>query len=525
MLSDNIQSVQPIERWIEKWSLLLQKRAFCDIFSKGFSFSKKAAFLSQAETEKALRRRVMRYFFREVVPMRAIQHLDVPTQFAKWSDLSSSKCVLTLEQRKNFQRPHLLACPWYIDLARNDKCPSEEASLKASCNQEVLAQSLALIMLEDQLAAFDDGLTGKERAKALAKKNNLEEKEKAKEDIRKEQELERETKKKEAEERQQLGMKVKKLSLRKVLQDEGISPSESSKPTCSTAILAHSSYSIPTFDTSVDSSNILNISDGLDVILNQFKKLIEDQVPKAWEKISKFLKSHQGNKKKEQHGIVDGLPLMDLVIFDVPKNLLVPGILPAGEVLHWNKLKIKSKNNGRQESPWIHKVFEFANTWLQDDGAVLVFYPDSRFVSNEIVSWAEWENLQEENKWFVSNKLPLTKPDCVGLMVKYFMAKLFVWTENIGNDYEDNYPRSNFSFNQQKELLAQGIDLPNDGTIKNVVIVENITLCTSTGFPWRGGQEKSVNLFQALVDLYSKEEDIVLDLTAATSYFLIFGHC
>jgi hypothetical protein len=113
----------------------------------------------------------------------------------------------------------------------------------------------------------------------------------------------------------------------------------------------------------------------------------------------------------------------------------------------------------------------------------------------------------------------------VDLTVKYFMAKLFVWRENIGDDHEDNYLCSNFSFNQQKELLAQGIDLPNDGTIKNVVTMENLTLCASTGFPWRGGREKSVNLFQALVDLCSEEEDIVLDLTAATGYSLISGHC
>ena len=95
------------------------------------------------------------------------------------------------------------------------------------------------------------------------------------------------------------------------------------------------------------------------------------------------------------------------------------------------------------------------------------------------------------------------------------MAKLFVLRENIGDDPEDNYLRSDFSFNQQKELLAQAIDLPNDGTIRNVVTVENLTLCVATGFPWRGGQEKSVNLLQALVDLCC-EEDIVLDLTAGT---------
>ena len=100
----------------------------------------------------------------------------------------------------------------------------------------------------------------------------------------------------------------------------------------------------------------------------------------------------------------------------------------------------------------------------------------------------------------------------MGCTIKYFMAKLFVRRKNIGHDPEDNYPCSDFSFNQQKELLAQGIDLPNHGTIKNVVTVENLTLCAGTRFPWRDGREKSVNLFQALVDLCSKEEDIVLDL-------------
>ena len=113
----------------------------------------------------------------------------------------------------------------------------------------------------------------------------------------------------------------------------------------------------------------------------------------------------------------------------------------------------------------------------------------------------------------------------MGLTIKYSMAKLFVWTENIGNDHEDNYPCSNFFFNQQKELLAQGIDLSNDNIIKNVVTVENLILCAGTGFPWRSGREKSVNHFQTLVDLCSEEEDIILDLTAAIGYSLISGHC
>jgi hypothetical protein len=279
--TDVTHNVVTIERWIEKWSLLLWKRAFRDNFSKTSSYSKKSDFLAQPDTEKALRRTVMRYFYRELVPMRVIQRADVPARFAKWSDISSSECVFTLDQRKYFQRPHLLACPWYIDLARTDRCPSEEASLKATCDQEAMVMSSALIVLEDPLAPTDDGLTDKERAKAKAKKDNLEKREKAKEDKKREREQERETKKKEAEERRQLSLKVKKLGLKKVLEDEGISPSGSSKPTSSTAMPAPSSYSIPTFDTSVDSSHFLIINDAADVILGQFEKLAEGLVPEA----------------------------------------------------------------------------------------------------------------------------------------------------------------------------------------------------------------------------------------------------
>ena len=447
--------------------------------------------------------------------MRAIQRSDLPARFAKWSDLSSSECVFTLDQRKNFQRPHLLACPWYIDLSRGDKCPSEEASLKASCEQEVLAQAASQPLEDDlQLVLFDESLTDKERAKAEAKLKLMKDREKAKEDRKKEREADKEKKQKEAEERRQLASKVKRWGLKKVLEEEGISPSASSKPTSSTAMPAPSSYSIPTIDASVDSSSVLIINLAPDVILGQFEKLPEGQVPEAWGSITEFLKLNQGEKVRLQHGVGDDTPLVDLVVFDIPENLPVPGIPPTGEVPPWNQLKIRTKSNKRQESPWIHKAFEFASTWLQDDGAVLVLYPDSRFISNEISSWADWASFQEEDKWFVSNELPLTRPDYEGRTVKYFMAKLFVRKEN--DDPEDTYPQSNFSFNPQKELLAQGIDLRNDGMIKNVVTAENLTIRSSTGFPWRAGREKSVNFFQALVDLCSEEDDIVLDLTAGT---------
>ena len=93
------------------------------------------------------------------------------------------------------------------------------------------------------------------------------------------------------------------------------------------------------------------------------------------------------------------------------------------------------------------------------------------------------------------------------------MAKLFVRRENQAADPDDSFPRSDFSFNEQVDLLSQGIDLPNDRTIRNVMPAASLILCSGIGLPWRGVREKSVNLLQALIDLCSEEEDIVLDIT------------
>ena len=94
------------------------------------------------------------------------------------------------------------------------------------------------------------------------------------------------------------------------------------------------------------------------------------------------------------------------------------------------------------------------------------------------------------------------------------MAKLFIRRESQAVDPDDSFPRSDFSFNDQVDLLSQGIDLPNDGTIRNVMPAASLTLRSGTGLLWRGARDKSVNLLQALIDLCSK--DIVLDLTAGT---------
>ena len=276
-LSFAADSIVPIQRWIEKWSLVLWRRAFREFFSRNSTFSKKVEFLSQADTEKAMKRAVMRYFFRELLLAGAIQRISLPSRFSKWIDTSSSECVFILEQKRNFKRPHLMPCPWYIELARNDSCLSKEAALRASCEQQVLIEGDSGPVVEAVEDIADDGLTEKERAKAASKLAKAQAKEKEWEEKWLAKEQKREEWKKETKERRQLGLKVKKLGLKKVLEDEGISISGSSRPTSSTPVSATlgstSTYSIRTLDEHVTNSEVLVVNSGSDNILGAYEKL------------------------------------------------------------------------------------------------------------------------------------------------------------------------------------------------------------------------------------------------------------
>ena len=171
-------SIVPIHRWIEKWSLVLWRQAFQEFFSRNSTFLKKVEFLSQVDMEKAMKRAVMRYFFHELLPSGAIQRINLPPWFSKRIDTSSSECVFTLEQKKNFKRPHLMPCPWYIELACNDSCPSEKAALRASCEQQVLIDGDSGPGVEAEEDIPDDGLTERKRTKAAAKLAKAQAKEK-----------------------------------------------------------------------------------------------------------------------------------------------------------------------------------------------------------------------------------------------------------------------------------------------------------------------------------------------------------
>ena len=75
-----------------------------------------------------------------------------------------------------------MPCPWYIELAHTNSCPSEEAALKVSCKQQVLVEANSGAGVEADIDIPDDGLTERERSRAAAKLAKLQAKEKEKED-------------------------------------------------------------------------------------------------------------------------------------------------------------------------------------------------------------------------------------------------------------------------------------------------------------------------------------------------------
>lgn len=509
---------QDIGSWIESRSITLWGKAFKDFFGASGTFTKGQPFLNQSETEKALKRAILRYFWRELLPKGAIQRRDIPNRFNKWVDNSSSECIFTDYQKRHYNRPHLLQCPWYVELRENEKCPGDERAYKAQCEKFVEDQGDDSEHGEDDDVlggVGDENLSEKQKKRIHDKNAKLEARLKEREDKKIAKEADKKLKRDTTAQNREIAKEIVKHGPEKVLSQLGLSPSGSSMPTSSAQLPSQTVYTIPVVDLHHGMASVEIINDSASGILKLFDDLAEGDEPPCWERIRKFISDNRRTKKRYFKGVEGDDPVVDLIIFDVPEGLPVPGLGNHGDVPVWNRLQRQVGTSGKEEAPWIQAAFAFADQFIEDNGAVLVFYPDSKFISNEILSWAEWGNFVEEAKWFAINGLPLTIPDHPIRTHKCFMVKCFVRKENI----HEEIPKSNFRFHDRKELASQGIKLSSDGHITNNITAGSLTIRSDNGTPWRGAREKSENLLQALIDLCTQEDDIVMDLTASTGIF------
>ena len=89
------------------------------------------------------------------------------------------------------------------------------------------------------------------------------------------------------------------------------------------------------------------------------------------------------------------------MIVDVLEGLPVPTVSnPAEAVPQWNQYS----------EDWIEAVFDFAENYLHDSGALLVMYPFSRAIKSFLLGYSESFGFKAQKEWWGMNRLHLTLP-------------------------------------------------------------------------------------------------------------------
>lgn len=109
---------------------------------------------------------------------------------------------------------------------------------------------------------------------------------------------------------------------------------------------------------------------------------------------------------------------IDLIIADIPENMPVPGISVLNtDIPPWNVRPEK----------YLETVFEFADLYLHDDAALLLFHPNDRDILLEIEDLAVTYNFKLEHDWWAMNDLPLALPRNPSSTVCSILLSYFVF--------------------------------------------------------------------------------------------------
>lgn len=104
-------------------------------------------------------------------------------------------------------------------------------------------------------------------------------------------------------------------------------------------------------------------------------------------------------------------PAVDLVIAEYPDGLPVPGVShPSSQIPSWNA----------HVEGFLKITIGFCHGYLHDDGALLLFYPDSPQIKKEIFSFFNRNKLKMKEEWTVINSLRLSHPLNAAKFVSHF---------------------------------------------------------------------------------------------------------
>ena len=105
-------------------------------------------------------------------------------------------------------------------------------------------------------------------------------------------------------------------------------------------------------------------------------------------------------KPRMYNGVLNRRPGVDLVIFDCPENLPVPGVSsPKDAVPTWN---------ADEEFEALQSVFGFAKMHLQDDGCMIVFHSWCADSKGNIAGLCETYSMVKMKELMGVNRLHLT---------------------------------------------------------------------------------------------------------------------
>ena len=292
-------------------------------------------------------------------------------------------------------------------MRESDPIPGDEVDFCGACDALALASgggSLALPSVVSGAIAEESELSERAKARAIEKSAKAKTKEQEREAAR----LQRESLKKERKQMKekyrefaavvakdgphhlftQLGGAAAFADLPVGAPSQGLSPSASSRPSPYVVKPSQTIYTIPVVE-QVDSSfgvavmyeSALSITPLFDDITS------EGDQPPVWTELLQFVKAHSGSRIRHLCG--EPRDLVDMVIMDVPEELPVPSIHVDSIVPIWNSHPTRVNDKGRKESPFIHSCFELVEELLRDGAPLIVFYLDSKFISNELMGWAD----------------------------------------------------------------------------------------------------------------------------------------
>jgi hypothetical protein len=202
---------------------------------------------------------------------------------------------------------------------------------------------------------------------------------------------------------------------------------------------------------------------------------------------------------------------VDLVIAEYPDGLPVPGVSEfPGQVPNWNK----------QVQNFVKFTIGFCQGYLHDDGALLLFYPDSVQIKKEVLSFLYNNNLEVKEEWTIINSLHLTHPmhnskrvsNCNHFpLFKFYLIHNF---NHITNNSRPMFDVQTLKFKAivlvrsfptplarpPKEFVIcssdefEGVDLASDDVLFNIVTADTALKRNDGATFRRGPKEKAVSL-------------------------------